>query len=186
MGAKMGPSYANLFVGYNEHQFFNQYNGPKPDLCSRYIDDCIGATSSTREELDQFITAVNSFHPALKYTWEISDTSLSFLDIEVSVESNGLCTSVHYKPTDSRSYLLYSSSHPSHVIPFLILSFLDFVAFVVTTLIFPKNQRKCAKRDLWRREWPGRVLVFEYVTCFYCCFSNKSRSRLESVAVATY
>ena len=25
---------------------------------------------------------------------------------------NGLCTSVHYKPTDSLSYLLYSSSHP--------------------------------------------------------------------------
>ena len=30
MGAKMGPSYPNLFVGYIEHQFFNQYNGPKP------------------------------------------------------------------------------------------------------------------------------------------------------------
>ena len=29
--------------------------------------------------------------------------------------SPGLCTSVHYKPTDSHSYLLYSSSHPSHV-----------------------------------------------------------------------
>ena len=25
------------------------------------------------------------------------------------------CTSVHYKPTDSHSYLLHSSSHPSHV-----------------------------------------------------------------------
>ena len=61
----------NLFVGYVEHQFFNQYNGPKPELYGRYIDDCIGAISSSREELDQFITSVNSFHPALKYTWEI-------------------------------------------------------------------------------------------------------------------
>ena len=26
-----------------------------------------------------------------------------------------LCTSVHYKTTDSHSFLLYSSSHPSHV-----------------------------------------------------------------------
>ena len=84
-------------------------------------ENCVGATSSTREELNQFITAVNSFHPAFKYTWEISDTSLAFLDIKVSVEGNGLCTSVHYKPTDSHSYLLYLSSHPSHVknsIPF--------------------------------------------------------------------
>ena len=75
MGTKMGPSYANLFVGYIERQLFNQYNGPKRELYRCYIDDCIGATSSTREELNQFITAVNSFHPDLKYTWEISDTT---------------------------------------------------------------------------------------------------------------
>ena len=83
----------------------NQYNGPKPELYRRYIDDCVGATSSTSEELNKFITAVNSFHLALKYTWEISDTCLAFLDIKLSIEGNGLCT----------SYLLYSSSHPSHV-----------------------------------------------------------------------
>ena len=46
MGTKMGPSYANLFVGYIEHQFFNQYNGPKPDLHRRYIDDCGGLKST--------------------------------------------------------------------------------------------------------------------------------------------
>ena len=38
-----------------------------------------------------------------------------FLDINISVQDNNLATSVHYKPTDSHSYLLYSSSHPSHV-----------------------------------------------------------------------
>ena len=31
MGTKMGPSYANLFVGFIEHQFFSQYQGPKPN-----------------------------------------------------------------------------------------------------------------------------------------------------------
>ena len=31
------------------------------------------------------LTAVNSFHPALKYEWEISDTSLAFLDVKVSI-----------------------------------------------------------------------------------------------------
>ena len=111
----MGPSYANLFVGYVEHQFFNQYSGPKPELCGRYIDDCIGAILSSRKEFDQCIPSVNSFHPVLKYTWEISETSLAFLNIKVSISGNVLCTSVHYKPTDSQSYLLHSSSHPSHV-----------------------------------------------------------------------
>ena len=146
MGTRMGPSYANLFVGYIEHEFFNQYNGLKPELYRRYIDDCVGATSSTREELNQFTTAVNSFHPALKYTWEISDTSLAFLDIKLSIEGSGLCTTVHYKPTDSPIVICCIHLHIHHMsrILFLILSFLDFVAFVVRTLIFPLNQRKCA------------------------------------------
>ena len=42
-------------------------------------------------------------------------TSLAFLDIKVSISGNVLCASVHYKPADSHRYLLYSSSHPSHV-----------------------------------------------------------------------
>ena len=37
-----------------------------------------------------------------------------YLDIKVSISGNVLCTSLHYKPTDSHSSLLYSSSHPSH------------------------------------------------------------------------
>ena len=85
MGTKMGPSYANLFVGYIENKFFKQFNGTKPEPYGRYIDDCIGATSSSREELDHFITSVNSFHPALKYTRNFSETSIAFLDIKVSI-----------------------------------------------------------------------------------------------------
>ena len=48
----------------------------------RLIDDFIGATPFTRDELTQFITAVDFFHPAVKYTWEISDSSSAFLDIK--------------------------------------------------------------------------------------------------------
>ena len=94
---------------------------------------------STREDVNQFITAVNSFHPALKHTWEISDTSLAFLNIKLSIEGDGLCTSVHYKPTDSHSVVICCIDlHIHHLsrIPFLILSFVDFIAFVVATLIF--------------------------------------------------
>ena len=124
-----------------EHQFFNQYKGPKSKLYRRYIDDRVGAPSSTREELNQFITAVNSFRPALKYTWEISDTSLAFLDIKVSVEGNGLCTSVHYKPTDFHNYLLYSSSHPSYAknsIPYSTLNKITQFWLVEGSTINPK------------------------------------------------
>jgi len=39
MGTKMGPSYANLFLGYIENQLFNLFNGTKPELYGRFIDD---------------------------------------------------------------------------------------------------------------------------------------------------
>ena len=104
-----------MFAGFIEQQIFDKFDGTKPELYRRYIDDCFGATSCSRQELDYFITSVNSFHPALKYTWVVSECSIAFLDINVSISGNRLSTSVHYKPTDSHSYLLHSSSHPAHV-----------------------------------------------------------------------
>ena len=107
-----------------------------------------------REEFTQFITAVNPFHLARKYTWEISGTSLAFLDIKIPSEGNGLCTSVYYKARDSHSYLLYSSSHPSHVknsIPFH--NFSELVVYVVMILIFRKKSEVMCQ-FLHKRSYP--------------------------------
>ena len=51
MGIKVGLSYANLFVGSIENKFLSNYQGPEPNLYKHYIDDCVGAASSSREEL---------------------------------------------------------------------------------------------------------------------------------------
>ena len=118
----MGPNYANLFVGFVEKQIFEQYTDPIPDYLGRYIDDCVGTASSSSDKLECFINYVNNFHPALQLTWEISETSVSFLDILVSINGNRLTTSVFQKPTDSHSYLLYSFSHPNHTKQFIPLS----------------------------------------------------------------
>ena len=121
MGTKMGPNYANLFVDFVENQIFKQYTDPIPDYFGRFIDDCLGTALCSYAELESFIHFVNNFHPALKFTLEISETSVSFLDILISINGSRLTTSVFYKPTDSHSYLLFSSSHPNHTkrsIPF--------------------------------------------------------------------
>ena len=122
MGTKMGPSYACLFVGFIEKQIFEAYSGPVPLFFKRFIDDIIGITSTSQVELQNFINFVCSFHPSLKFTYEISESSVSFLDICVSINNLGqLSTTVFYKPTDSHSYLTFSSSHPTstkHSIPF--------------------------------------------------------------------
>ena len=81
MGSKLGPSYACLFVGYQEYLITQQYLGPFPHLIKRYINDIVGATSLPRDELQAFTNFVSNFHPALKFTVEITDTSIPFLDI---------------------------------------------------------------------------------------------------------
>ena len=78
MGTKMGPNYANLFVGFVEKQIFEQYTDPTPDYLGRYIDDCVCTASGSRGKLEQFINYINNLHPALQFTWEINETSVSF------------------------------------------------------------------------------------------------------------
>ena len=112
MGTKMGPSYANLFMGHLEQQILSDYTGPSPEHLYRYIDDYVGATNMTKEELEAFITYANQYHPSIKFTSSISTESLSFLDILITRSDSELSTSIYYKPTDSHSFLSYSSSHP--------------------------------------------------------------------------
>ena len=109
MGTKMGPSFANIFLGYIENKFFETYTGMKPTyLC--YIDDIFGLADMTFVDIQKFIDAFCRFHPAVQFTFDIGK-KVSFLDISVSVESENLVTTVYYKPTDSHSYLHYKSNH---------------------------------------------------------------------------
>jgi hypothetical protein len=97
-----------------EQQAINNYRGTIPAFFRRFIDDCLGVASCPKDELLDFINHMSTFHPALQYTHTISPTSISFLDITITIEPDcrRLSTSIFYKPTDSHSYLLYSSSHP--------------------------------------------------------------------------
>ena len=112
MGSKLGPAYACLFVGHQEELIFQSYTGPLPCLLMRYIDDVVGATSLPLDHLQSFVHFVNNFHPALEFTHIITEDSLSFLDIQLSISKDRISTSVHYKETDAHCYFDYNSSHP--------------------------------------------------------------------------
>ena len=48
-----------------------------------------------------FIHFCSTYHPALKYTFEISESSVPFLDLCVSIFNNRVATTIHYKATDT-------------------------------------------------------------------------------------
>ena len=58
MRTKMGSNYGNFIVAYKEVNFQPVW---RSQLYAFYINDCNGATSSSKEELNQFINFVNIF-----------------------------------------------------------------------------------------------------------------------------
>ena len=56
---------------------------------------------------------INSAHPSIKFTAEISDSEVHFLDVTVSKTATGIETAVYTKPTAAHLYLDYQSSHPT-------------------------------------------------------------------------
>ena len=108
MGTKCAPSYSILFMDKLERDFLST-SRLIPLVWWRFIDDIFMIWQHSHEELCSFLDALNSFHETIKFTAEISDISVNFLDKE-----GNLSTDLYTKPTDSHLYLHYSSYHPKH------------------------------------------------------------------------
>ncbi|XP_072049971.1 uncharacterized protein [Amphiura filiformis] len=112
MGSRIGSGVACLTMGYIERTMLSQYDGPTPVFYKRYIDDVLGIFSGPRHNLDLFINHVSTYHDSIKFTHEISDTSLSFLDLKLHIHGDSINTTLYYKETDSHNFLRFDSSHP--------------------------------------------------------------------------
>ena len=115
MGTRVAPTLANLFMGHFEEKFVFSQN-PQPLVWVRFIDDIFLIWTQGRESLDNFIQGLNEAHSSIKFTSEISDSKISFLDtwVHKDIENNRLYTSLYTKPTDANNFLHFDSAHPTH------------------------------------------------------------------------
>ena len=70
-----------------------------------------------RKDVELFIKEANNFHPTIKFTPEISENEITFLDTTVFkgerfTEKSILDTKTHYKPTETFQYTHFTSCHP--------------------------------------------------------------------------
>ena len=137
MGTKMGQCFVCQFVGCVEEKMLLTYPGTIPIMLRRYIDVHFGILTSNKKQLEDLIQYVNDFQPSLSYSYDISDTSVTFLDISISMNHHGLTTDIYNEDTDNHSYLRYESAHPpSCKEVFLIHNFLDYAkCFTITTAL---------------------------------------------------
>ena len=97
MGSPLGPSLANIFVGYYEALLFKRVS--KPLMYFLYVDDTF-AVFNDEDEYNEFFSYLNSLHPSLGFTFEKEcNWTLPFLDVLVEKNDNEFVTSIYRKPT---------------------------------------------------------------------------------------
>ena len=118
-GTKLAPAYANIFMGKLEHEILSQ--APlKPLFYKRYIDDILILWPHSKLQLNDFLFSMNTFHPSIKFTSEISHERISYLDLNIYkgpnfLSSRKLDIETHIKPTNRQAYIHANSYHPPGV-----------------------------------------------------------------------
>ena len=97
-----------------EQKYIYTYKN-RPRIWFRFIDDIWGIPSGREKELLSFVDYCNSIHETIKFTVEYSKRSISFLDVTTNTENSRIKSTVFVKPTDSHSYLDYSSCHTQSI-----------------------------------------------------------------------
>lgn len=102
MGLPLGPTFANIFMCYNEQQWLNDCPQHfKPFLYKRYVDDTF-LLFHDRSHVNLFLDYMNSKHPNIKFTYETEQKNkLNFLDIAIERQQTKFVTSVYRKPSFS-------------------------------------------------------------------------------------
>ena len=116
MGTKIAVAFANLFMAEIETKMVNE-SRIKPKVWKRYINDVFSLWDVIRKDIDLFIEQANTFHPTIKFTAEISENEITFLDTvgykgERFLKEAILDVETHYKPSETFQCTHYSSCHP--------------------------------------------------------------------------
>ncbi len=96
-----------------------------PILITRDIDD-IFLIWPKKYNLNNFISAINQFHPNIKFTTESSDTSINFLDLTIFkgtqfTNHQLLDIKTFQKPRNLYQYLHFTSNHPKSTFQSIII-----------------------------------------------------------------
>ena len=87
MDSPLAPVVANIFMGFYESNWLNEYNLNKPNFYLRYDDDILAAFDNEQDSLN-FLEFLNKRHPNIKLTIKKKNHSIAFLDFFISDINN--------------------------------------------------------------------------------------------------
>ena len=111
MGSPLGPTLANIFLGYYEKKIMEEANVPL--FYCRYVDDTF-AVFDCEADCDAFERKLNTLHDALTFTSEKEcENRLPFLDVLVSKNDEIISTEVYRKPSFTGLSMKWDSFCPN-------------------------------------------------------------------------
>ena len=98
MGSPLAPVLANIFMGFYESKWLNEYNLNKPRFYLRYVDDIPAAFNKEQDSLN-FLNFLNKRHPNIKFTIEKQiNHSIALLYVFISgINNQNLTLQTYHK-----------------------------------------------------------------------------------------
>ena len=182
MGAAFSPTIANIYMSNILKRFLDS-SPIKPLIISRYIDDIFMIWSGTTEDLNTFMSNLNSIHPNLKFTHEVSQQSINFLDLTIYKGYNFPFTNIldiktFQKPLNLYQYLHFTSNHPPNIFKAIIKG--ECVRFVRTNTTQEGYESTVYlfKNRLKKRGYPAEIVEKTTSIVKYTAVYRHSKSRM--------
>ena len=171
MGAPFSPTVANIYMSVTIRRFLRTQT-KRPLLLSRYIDDIFLIWTYTVKDLIQFLTNMNNFNSALRYTHHYSSSSVDFLDLTIYKGplfpfTSILDTKTFQKSHNLYQYLHYTSCHQKTVYQSIISR--EFVRYVRTNTseLNYDIMKNLFKKRLLARGYPKKLVETTSATVLY-------------------
>ena len=154
MGTVFAPTYATLVMGYIEQQLYEKLEQRFDKKTRQYfeenwlrfLDDCFIIHETDLITPTELLTILNNLDPFIKFTMELSEKQLPFLDIMIHKDGEDLWMSTYTKPTDSKRYVPFNSCHPKST-----LKNIPFSLARRTCMIVEKDQERDNKLEELRK-----------------------------------
>ena len=100
MGSPLAPVLANIFMGFHEYKWLNEYNINKPKFYLKYVDGILAAVDNEQDSLN-FLKLLNNRDCNIKFTVEKQiNHSIAFLDVFISgINNQNLTLQTYHKST---------------------------------------------------------------------------------------
>lgn len=124
----------------------------------RYIDDCWIIWKESYGDLQSFRQILRNLHPSIQFTMVNNNKQLNFLDVCVYKEGEKLETDIYHKPTDSRSYVPFTSAHPKHILHNIPFTLAKRINLIVSSPARRKDRFDELKNTLLKLKYPETLI----------------------------